>query len=221
MLSSRSFCAGRWLHRCGGAVLLVSLVACADDNPVSPSSSPVPSNPATPSPAPPAAPGAVKLTLSRTDVVFNAMAGAALRDSAAVAVTAPSGEPLNDLRAIVSYGPGTPGDWLVAELAPVASAATLNLRAASPSLPPGDYSATVTLTAPGAAPESLSVTAHVASGPGIGLNATKICFTPTYTGPNARSDDVRITSLDGSPIEDSEPNHLRRWVNPASGSTPT
>ena len=203
MLSSMHFPAERWLHRCGGAVLLVSLVACADDNPVSPSASPVPSNPVTPSPkpAPPGAPGSVKLTLSRTDVVFNAMAGAALRDSAAVAVTAASGEAVSDLRAIVSSAQGKPADWLAVELDQTTLPAKLSLRARSPSLPPGEYTATVRLAAPGAAPESLSVTAHVASGPGIGLNATKICFTPTFTGPDARPDDVRITSLDGSPID--------------------
>ena len=76
------FRAERCFHRCGSAVLLLTLVACADDNPVAPGSSPVPSNPTTPSPspAPPDAPGSVRLTLSRVDVVFNAMAGGALRD---------------------------------------------------------------------------------------------------------------------------------------------
>lgn len=203
MLSSMCFRAERWLHRCGGAVLLVSLVACADDNPVSPSASPVPSNPVTPSPkpAPPGAPGSVKLTLSRTDVVFNAMAGAALHDSAAVAVTAASGAALSELTAIVRYAEGKPAAWLAVELDQTTLPAKLNLRAKSPSLPPGEYTATVRLAAPGASPESLSVTAHVATGPGIGINAAKICFTPTFTGPDARPDAVGITSLDGSPID--------------------
>lgn len=197
------FRAERWLHRCGGAVLLVSLAACAEDTPVSPSSSPVPSSPATPSPkpAPPGAPGSVKLVLSRTDVVFNVMAGAALRDSAAVAVTATLGEGLSDLRAVVHYVQGKPEDWLAAELDQTTLPARLSLRARSPSLPPGEYAATVRLAASGAAPESLSVTAHVTTGPGIGLNATKICFTPTFTGPDSRPDGARITSLDGSPID--------------------
>ena len=203
MSSSMCSRAGRWLHRCGGAALLVSLVACADDNPLSPSASPVPSGPVTPSPkpAPPAAPGSVKLTLSRTDVVFNAMAGAALRDSAAIAVSAASGAVVSDLRAMVRYEQGKPEDWLAVDLDQTSLPARLSLRARSPSLPPGEYTATVRLAALGAAPESLSVTAHVASGPGIGLNATKICFTPTFGGPDARPDAVGITSLDGSPID--------------------
>ena len=203
MMSPMCFRAERWLHRCGGAMLLVSLVACADDNPVAPSSSPVPSNPVTPSPkpAPPAAPGAIKLTLSRTDVVFNAMAGAALRDSAAVTVTAASGEAVSDLRAIVGSAQGKPADWLAVELDHATLPATLSVRASSATMPAGEYTATVRLAAPGASPESLSVTAHVATGGGIGLNATKICFTPTLTGPQGRPDDVRITSLDGSPID--------------------
>ena len=49
--------------------------------------------------------------------------------------------------------------------------------------------------------ESLSVVARVTTGPGIGLNATRICFTKTFSGPLARPDDVRITSLDGSAID--------------------
>lgn len=201
MQPSMYFCAERWLHRCGGAVLLVTLVACADDNPVSPSSSPA--DPVTPSPrpAPPGAPGSVKLTLSRTDVVFNVMAGTALRDSTAIVVTAASGEVLGDLAAIVSYAPGRPENWLAVELDQATVRASLHLRASSPSLPTGDYTAMVRIAAPGATSESLSVTAHVASGPGIGLNATRICFTSTFTGPNARRDDVRIMSLDGSPID--------------------
>ena len=203
MLSWMSFRAERWLHRCGGAVLLVSLVGCADENPLSPSPSPVPSGPVTPSPkpAPPTTPGSVKLTLSRTDVVFNAMAGTALRDSATVAVTAASGEEVSDLRAIVASDQGKPADWLAVELDQTTLPANLSLRAKSPSLPPGEYTATVRLAAPGAAPESLSVTAHVATGPGIGLSATKICFTPTISGPDARPDGAQITSLDGSPID--------------------
>ncbi len=193
----------RWLHRCGGAVLLLSLVACADDNPIAPSSSPVPSSPPTPSPspAPPGAPGSVRLTLSRIDVVFNAMAGAALRDSAEVAVTAQSGATVSGLRATVDYGRGMPADWLAIELDHATLPARLSLRANSPSPAPGEYTATVRLAAPGAMPESLSVTAHVTTGPGIGLNATKICFTKTFSGPLARPDDVRITSLDGSAID--------------------
>jgi len=136
MRAPRCFRAGRWLHRCGGAALLVSLVACADDNPLSPSASPVPSGPVTPSPkpAPPAAPGSVKLTLSRTDVVFNAMAGTALHDSAAIAVTTASGEALSDLRAIVRYEQGKPEDWLTVELDQNRVPARLSLRARSPSL---------------------------------------------------------------------------------------
>ena len=129
------------------------------------------------------------------------MAGTALRDSATVAVTAASGEAVSDLRAIVGYDQGKPADWLAVELDQTTLPANLSLRAKSPSLPPGEYTATVRLAAPGAAPESLSVTAHVATGPGIGLNATKICFTPTFSGPDARPDAVRITSLDGSPID--------------------
>ena len=203
MQSPICYRAERWLHRCGGAVLLLSLVACADDNPIAPSSSPVPSSPTTPSPspAPPGAPGSVRLTLSRIDVVFNAMAGAALRDSAEVAVTAQSGATVSGLRATVDYGRGMPADWLAIELDHATLPARLSLRANSPSPAPGEYTATVRLAAPGAMPESLSVTAHVTTGPGIGLNATKICFTKTFSGPLARPDDVRITSLDGSAID--------------------
>ncbi len=129
------------------------------------------------------------------------MAGAALRDSADVAVTAQSGATVSGLRATVDYGRGMPADWLAIELDQASLPARLSLRANSPSLAPGEYTATVKLAAPGAMPETLSVIARVTTGPGIGLNATRICFTPTYTGPDARPDDVRITSLDGSPID--------------------
>jgi hypothetical protein len=143
----------------------------------------------------------VRLTLSRVDVVFNAMAGGALRDSAEVAVTAQSGATVSGLTATVDYGRGMRGEWLTIELDQATLPARLSLRANSSSLAPGEYTATVRLAAPGAMPETLSVIARVTTGPGIGLNATRICFTPTYTGPDARPDDVRITSLDGSPID--------------------
>lgn len=203
MQTPTCFRAERCFHRCGSAVLLLTLVACADDNPVAPGSSPVPSSPTTPSPspAPPDAPGSVRLTLSRVDVVFNAMAGGALRDSAEVAVTAQSGATVIGLRATVDNGRGMPADWLAIELDQATLPARLSLRANSPSLAPGEYTATVKLAAPGAMPESLSVVARVTTGPGIGLNATRICFTKTFSGPLARPDDVRITSLDGSAID--------------------
>ena len=202
MWSSRSLRAERCFHRCGFAVLLVSLVACADDTPVAPSAPSLPNSPTSPAPrpAPPGAPAAARLELSRTNVVFNAMVGATLSDTASITVSGPSAEALSGLRAVLRYNPQHQ-DWLEVAVDHSDPTTRLILRARSTPLPPGEYVASVQLLAPGAAPESLSVVARVATGKGIGINAAEICFTPTRTGPNARPDDVRITSLDGSPID--------------------
>jgi hypothetical protein len=144
-------------------------------------------------------PAANKLVLSRPDIVFNTVAGGTLRDSAAIAVTATSGVALDDLRAVVRYEQGKPAGWLAVDLDHATLPATLSVRASSATMPAGEYTAIVELAAPGAAPESLSVTARAVSGPSIGLNAARICFTTTL-GDTTHRDDVRVTSIDGSVI---------------------
>ncbi|MBP2646994.1 MAG: hypothetical protein H6Q77_618, partial [Gemmatimonadetes bacterium] len=201
MLSSMKVNAGRWLHRCGCAVLLASAWACDSDSPVSPSSSPTPPVPSSPAPRPatPSGPGSAKLTLSRPDVVFNAVAGATRLDSAAVSITATSANAVTELRAITRYADGQPNGWLTAALDHSTLPATLTLSARTTPLQPGEYAATVELKAPGAAAESVTVTTRVMSGPSIGLNAARICFTTTL-GDTTHRDDVRVTSVDGSVI---------------------
>ena len=118
MLSTTKPNAGRWLYRCGAAVLLVSTWACSTETPTSPSPSPAapaPKNPI-PRPAAPSAPGAVQLELSPADVVFNARADAALMDSAIVSITASSGAALDELTAVVTSPAGSSGSWLTATL---------------------------------------------------------------------------------------------------------
>ena len=193
--------AGRWLHRCGCAVTLATLCACAADSPVSPSSPPARPTPTIPTSAPPAVPGTSTLTLSRPDVVFNAVAGATATDTAAISVTATSGEALTNLRAVTTYAGGQPDGWLTAELDQATLPTTLKLRARTAPLAPGEYTATVKLVAPGVAAESVTVTSRVVTSASIGLNAAKICFTTKFGDPTPRRDDVRIKSVDGSVID--------------------
>jgi hypothetical protein len=192
--------AGPWLHRCGCAVLLATMWACDADSPVSPSSPPAGSTPTHPS-APPAVPGSSKLTLSRPDIVFNAMTGATSIDTAAVSVEATAGSVVTDLHAVTTYTTGQPDGWLTAELDRATLPAKLTLRARTTPLQAGEYTAIVRLRAPGAAVESLTVTTRVVTGANIGLNAAKICFTTSFGDATPRRDDVRVTSVDGSVID--------------------
>ncbi len=202
MPSSMSARAGRWIHRSGLAVLYLSLSSCATDTPTAPNASPMPQGPVTPAPTatPPVSPGASTLALSQPDVVFNAATGTILRDSASITVSASSGEPVTELRALTGYGAGQPEGWLTVTIDNHAVPVKVALRAASAPLSPGEYTATVRLTAPGVAPDSLAVTTRVVSGTSIGLNATKICFTTSLYDDDERRDDVTITSVDGTAI---------------------
>ena len=204
MLSSMKVNAERWCHRCGFAVLLASVWGCASDAPFSPTASPAPSIPTTPAPrsAPPGAPAATKLILSRPDVVFNAVTGGASRDTAAVLVTSTSGDLDSDLRAVIHYGQGRPDGWLVVEQDRAALPATLTVRATTAPLAPGEYTAIVQLTTPGAAADSVTVTARVVTGIAIGVSAAKICFGAEFGGVGPRQNEyVWVTSVDGSVID--------------------
>lgn len=79
-------------------------------------------------------------------------------------------------------------------------AATVRLTADPGNRPAGEYHAVVTVTAPGATPQEVKVIARVMTSAAMGLSASEICFTPFQDGPDAHRDDVRITSVDGSPI---------------------
>lgn len=193
--------AGRWLHRCGYVVLLASIWACDADSPVSPNAPPTGPTPTNPIPAPPAVPGTSKLTLSRIDVVFNATAGSTVIDTAAIAVATTAGDALTDLHAVTTYTAGQPDGWLTADLDHATLPAKLTLRARTTPLPPGEYTATVKLTAPGVAADSVTVTTRVVTNASIGLNAAKICFTTSFGDATPRRDDVRVTSVDGSVID--------------------
>jgi hypothetical protein len=134
-------------------------------------------------------------------VVFNAVAGAAISDTAAILVTSTSRETLSDLTAVIHTGEGMPRNWLAVALDRDAVPATLTVRATSAPLPPGEYSAVVRLAAPGAAADSLVVTARVVTGASIGLSAAKICFGTELSGGPRQNEYVWVTSVDGSVID--------------------
>lgn len=140
------------------------------------------------------------MTLSRPDIVFNVAAGAASSDTAAVAITASSGD-LARLRVAIRYAEAQDHEWLTVLVDRSVAPAALRFRTRTESLAAGEYTATVQLTAPGLRPDSVTVTARVVAGASIGLNAARICFTTRFNDGSLPRDDVRVTSVDGSPIE--------------------
>lgn len=178
-------------------MVLLVLLACADTSlpPESPPDRPAPADP-TETPATPTS----GLTLSRPDIVFNLVAGAGADDTAAISVTG-SMDALAGLSVETHYAAAGEAAWLAVELDRSAKPITLRVRTRARSLQAGTHAATVRLTAPNTAPDSLTITARVMTGTAIGLNAARICFTTKFNDGSLPRDDVRVTSVDGSPID--------------------
>lgn len=157
-------------------MVLLVLLACADTSlpPESPPDRPAPADP-TETPATPTS----GLTLSRPDIVFNLVAGAGADDTAAISVTG-SMDALAGLSVETHYAAAGEAAWLAVELDRSAKPITLRVRTRARSLQAGTHAATVRLTAPNTAPDSLTITARVMTGTAIGLNAARICFTTKF-----------------------------------------
>ena len=192
----------KWFHRGAQLMLLAAIVSCDGDTPAAPGTPSTPSTPATPEvPAAPPAPATAPVVFSDSNVAFNAMAGAAPAGPIIVAVSARPGVSLSQATVVTRYAAGQAADWLSAQFDAQASPAAITMSAATASLAPGDYEATVLMTVPGEPAQGVTVTAHIASSAAIGLSASTICFTTTEGGQIPRRDDVRITSVDGSVID--------------------
>ena len=118
----------------------------------------------------PVPPGAPTIALNPASVAFNTSAGAPLPPSRIVNVTSGGGGTLAGLSvAALAYTAGQPTGWLSAPtLSSTTAPATLTLRPNTTNLPPGVYTATVSVGAAGSvvnSPVPLSVTYTVTAGP--------------------------------------------------------
>ena len=121
-----------------------------------------------------------------------------------VAVVNAGGGILKGLQVTLAYAPNQRGGWLSVRLDSDSAPATLTLSAQRGTLPAGEYTATVSVTAPGAttAPQTIAVSFLVqdpASIPSIQLSNTAITFTAASTTiPAAQT--VQVTNGGGGTL---------------------
>lgn len=121
-----------------------------------------------------------------------------------VAVVNAGGGALKGLQVSLAYTPNQRGGWLSVRLDSDSAPATLTLSAQRGTLPAGEYTATVSVTAPGATtgPQTIAVSLLVrdpASIPSIQLSNTDITFTAASTTiPAAQT--VQVTNGGGGTL---------------------
>ncbi len=166
-------------------------------------------------------------------VSFTARAGGVNPDAQSVSITN-SGEGTLQGLAIddVRYGDGQPGNWLQATLssstASTAQPALLQLAASVQDLTPGVYTATIVLSATGAAStRELPVTFTVTEPPAIVLSSDEAVFTAAAgsADPVARTIEVTAATSDqvsglATSITYGEPAHTG-WLSATLGATGT
>ena len=189
----------KWFHRGAQLMLLAAIVSCDADAPASPGTPSTPDYPAVP--AAPAAPATAPLVFSDSNVVFNAMSGAAPAGPIVVTVSArpESRSRRRPSRPAITAGKAPAGSRRGSMRTPrrrrSRSARRLHHSPRASTRQP------CRSPSPGEAAQSVTVTARVVTAAAIGLSASKICFTTTEGGTIPHRDDVRITSVDGSVID--------------------
>jgi hypothetical protein len=118
--------------------------------------------------------GAGAIELSPANIVFAAAAKSTDPEPQIVMVTDTGGGVLTGVTAAVTYASGS--GWLTASLDVPSTPATLTLDASTATLPAGDYSATVRVSASGAEPKTITVSLSVVKMAEIGLSPTALEF---------------------------------------------
>ena len=135
------------------------------------------------------------ISLSRTSVSFSAQAGTSPPNET-VGVTNGGTGTLNGLGISIDYDGGGGQTWLnTSSLGSTTAPATLTLRVASGSLPPGNYSATVSVESGVAdnSPQDITVMLEVTPVPSISLSRTSVSFSAT-AGSSPANETVEVTN---------------------------
>ncbi len=129
-----------------------------------------------------------QLRLDRGTVTFDSVPSMSSSAPAVVAITSPT-RVLSGLQRTILYEQGV-SPWLTASIGASATPSTLTLTASSGSLPPGTYSAIVTVSATDPSqPAPLWVTMRVPAGPSVRVSPGTLTFGPldpsVVAGPSA------------------------------------
>jgi hypothetical protein len=140
------------------------------------------------------------IEVSSANVSFSGTVGGAAPAPQTVQITNDGGGTLDDLSAEVSYPAGQPTGWLTGTLSATEAPSTLTLTVTTGSLPEGSYTATVAVSADGAAnsPRTINVTITVGppegGGPLIGLSSSSVTFTAAEGAPSPAAQTVNVTN---------------------------
>ena len=136
-------------------------------------------------------------------VEFVAIRGGASPGDRTVAITNAGDGTLSGLAVSISYPAAGPTGWLSANLVGTSAPATLVVGATLGSLAVGTYSATVTITAPGASNSPIDVQVQLqvlAPSPAIALGANTVGFNAVQGGGNPAPQTVAVTNAGGGTL---------------------
>ena len=108
--------------------------------------------------------------------------------------------------------------WLTLSPASGSGAGALAASVNPVGLATGTYNSTITVAAPGAASQSVTVALTVAAAPAIGASPTALSFTAQQGGANPAAQTVTISNTGGPLSWSASPNTTWLAVSPASGS---
>ena len=139
------------------------------------------------------APAAIQLSVA--NLAFSGVRGVGTIAAQNITVINSGGGSLTQLVSSIAYGAGQPGGWLSATLSSMTAPASLLVQPTISSLPDGNYSATISVAAVGAAnsPRTVAVTLTVVSNT-IVLSSTTVSFAASAGGANPAGQSVNISN---------------------------
>ncbi len=174
------------------------------------------------------APSTPKIGLSATTVSFTASQGGASPATQILQLTNIGGGTLTGLGGSITYPAGGPTGWLSAGLGTTDAPTTLTLRATTGILTAGTYTATISITAPGASntPQTVTVTFTVTA-PNVSIVVTPaaVSFTAEAGAGNPAAKSVQITNGGAGTLSGLastityQPNQPGAWLQSTLSST--
>lgn len=172
------------------------------------------------------------IQLSNNQVTFNGALGQADPQPEVVTIGNAGGGTLADLGVATIYGQGQPTGWLSAQLSATTAPTQLTLRAATGGLPPGNYTATASVSSPAApnSPVMIAVTFIVTGtigNPQIGLSTTSLGFTGFVGATNPPAiqmvhvSNAGTGTLDGLIAAETYPAGSPAWIDASWQGRPT
>jgi dUTPase len=154
------------------------------------------------------------LGVSPTSLTFSGVAGGSNPASQSVAVA-------NNGGGTLSWSATSNQSWLTISPASGTGAANPSVSVNTTGLAAGNYSGTITLTAPGAtgSPATVAVSLAIAQGPSLGVSPTSLTFSGVAGGSNPASQSVAVTNNGGGTLSWSATSN-QTWltISPASGT---